>query len=373
MAKRKYDVVIFGATGFTGRLVAEYLLEQYSVGGDLKWAMAGRSAEKLQKIQNEIGAEDVDTIIADSKDRASLDAMTAQTKVICTTVGPYAMYGSDLVASCIENGTHYCDLTGEVQWIRRMIDQHHDAAVAQKVKIVNSCGFDSIPSDMGVFYLQKEAKERFGEPCQKIKFRLKAAKGGFSGGTVASLNYVLEEAAQDKSIFDILENPYSLAPAGERQGVAQDDAMVAGFDEDLQAHTAPFVMAPINTKVVRRSNALLGYPYGKDFQYDEKMLSGKGISGKLTANVIAGGMGLVMGAKPGSLFKKVIDRFTPDPGEGPSKKERENGFFSIILIGKTKDGRIIRGRVKGKRDPGYGCTSRMLAESAVSLAKDKLL
>lgn len=372
MSNRKYDVVVFGATGFTGQLVAEYLLYQYGIGGELSWAIAGRSLEKLQLIRDELGAESIPLIVADSNERASLDAMTSQTKVVCTTVGPYAKYGSELVASCIENGSDYCDLTGEVQWIRRMIDAHHDTAKAKGVKIVHCCGFDSIPSDMGVYFLQNETMKRFGQQCQEIKFRVKGMKGGFSGGTVASLNNVLAEAEADNSIYEILENPYALAPAGERQGVEQDDEMKAGYDEDLKAHTAPFVMAPINTKVVRRSNALLGYPYGKEFRYNEKMLSGKGIAGRLAANVIATGMNWTMNAGSNSFTKKVMDRFLPDPGEGPNKEERENGFFNIILIGELRDGRKIRAKVKGERDPGYGSTSRMLGESAVALAKDKL-
>lgn len=354
MSNRKYDVVVFGATGFTGRLVAEYLLHQYGIGGELHWAMAGRSMKKLESIRTELGTDAIPLIVADSSDRASLDAMTSQAKVICTTVGPYAKYGSSLVASCIDNNAHYCDLTGEVQWIRRMIDTHHETAEAKGVKIVHCCGFDSIPSDIGVYFLQKEAMKKFGQQCQAIKLRVKGMKGGFSGGTVASLNNVLAEAEEDNTIFEILENPYALAPVGERQGVEQDDAMEAGYDKDLKTYTAPFVMAPINTKIVRRSNALMGYSYGKEFRYDEKMLSGKGITGRIAANVIAKGMNWTMNAGSSSFTKKIMDRFLPDPGEGPNQQERENGFFNLILIGELRDGRKIKAKVKGERDPGYG-------------------
>lgn len=371
MKKPSYDIILWGATGFTGRLVAEYLNNQYK-DGDLKWAIAGRNEEKLLTIQKELGIENIPYIIADSNDKSALTKMVQQTKVICTTVGPYAKYGSDLVAACVENGVDYCDLTGEVQWIRRMIDQHHEAAKAKKVKIVHCCGFDSIPSDMGVYFLQQKAKAQKGNFCNHIKLRVKVMKGGMSGGTYASLNNVMAEAAVNPAITKMLANPYGLNPKGEQKGKDVGDITEVVFDEDMDTYVSPFVMAGINTRVVRRSHALSGYPYGKDFQYEEATLVGKSISKRFTARLTNSVVSKVISGGPDSFLKKMADKYLPKPGEGPSKKERENGFFNLLLLGKLPDGSTISGKVKGDRDPGYGSTSKMLGEAAVCLAKDSL-
>ncbi len=370
MQDRSYDVILWGATGFTGRLVVEYLLKQYGSTRELRWAIAGRNQAKLQNIRQQLKAPGLQIILADSQDKASLEAMVRQTRVICSTVGPYALYGSSLVEACVENGTDYCDLTGEVQWIRKMIDKHHEHARKKEVKIVHCCGFDSIPSDYGVYFLQKEAQARFGQYCQQVKMRVKGAKGGFSGGTYASLSNVLAEAEKDKSIYEILQNPYSLNPPGERLGPDKEDLTEATFDEDLQRWISPFVMAAINTKIVRRSHALAGYPFGKNFQYEEATLHGGGIKSRAIANLSAGVGGLLSQATPNSLIKKTADRFLPKPGEGPSKEKRESGYFNLLFLGKLADGAQIRAKVTGDKDPGYGSTSKMLAESAVCLAKD---
>lgn len=371
MKNKKFDLIIWGASGFTGRLVAQYLLREYGLTKDLSWAMAGRNQEKLEQVRTELGNESIPILIADSMDMDSLNNMVKQTKVICTTVGPYAKYGSPLVEACINNGADYCDLTGEVQWIRRMVDQHHEQAMEAGVKIVHCCGFDSIPSDMGVYFLQKEAKARTGQYCQHIKMRVKAMKGGISGGTYASLSNVMAEAEKDASIQDILEDPYNINPAGERSGLDVGDLMEAKFDKDFQAWISPFVMATINTRVVRRSHALSGYPYGKDFRYDEATMNGKGFGKKMQAKMIAGGMNLMTSMKPDSIFKKIADYFLPSPGEGPSPQERETGFYNLAFLGKFKDGTTLLGKVTGDKDPGYGSTSKMLGEAAVCLAKDR--
>ena len=368
---KKYDLIIWGASGFTGRLVAEYLIGKYGIDGDLKWAVAARNQSKLEKVMAKIGAEKVPMVIADSHDVASLNAMASQTKVICTTVGPYAKYGSELVAACIEKGTDYCDLTGEVQWMRKMIDKHHEAAKAKGVRIVHTCGFDSIPSDMGVYFLQKKAKEQVGEICQSIDMRVKAAKGSASGGTIASMKNISEEAQKDKSIYKVIFNPYSLCPDGEREGPDTPDLQKVVFDKISNSYIAPFIMATINTKVVRRSNALAGYPYGKDFLYNESMMVGKGFTGKMKGNMVLLSLGAAM-AKPSSLLGKMVSWYLPKPGEGPNKEERENGFYKFLLFGKTASGKIINATVKGDRDPGYGSTCKMLGEAAVCLAKDDL-
>ena len=372
MDNRQYDVILWGATGFTGRLVAEYLNKQYGASSDLKWAMAGRNKEKLATIRKEIGNGEIPLIVADSKDRTSLDKMVQQAKVICTTVGPYAKYGSELVASCVENGVDYCDLTGETQWIRRMIDQHHEAAKANGVKIVHCCGFDSVPSDIGVHFLQKEAKAQKGEYCNHIKLRVKVMKGGMSGGTYASLNNLMAEAADDPSIMTILQNPYGLNPIGEQNGKDVPDITEVLFDEDMDAYISPFVMAGINTRVVRRSHALQGYPYGKDFRYEEATLVGSSFSKRFTARLTNSVVSKVMTGGPDSFLKRMADRYLPKPGEGPTKEQREEGFFNLILLGKFANGDTISAKVKGDRDPGYGSTSKMLGEAAVCLAKDEL-
>ena len=325
MTKKMYDVVIWGASGFTGRLVAGYLLKQYGAGSELRWAMAGRNRNKLENIRKELGNETIPVEIADSNNRSSLNELVSKTRVICSTVGPYAKYGSLLVETCVSQGVAYCDLTGEVQWIRRMIDQFHEKAKQNKTRIVHCCGFDSIPSDMGVFYLQQEAQKRYQQYCVQVKFRMKAAQGGFSGGTLASLDNVMAEAKQDKKVVEVLANPYGLNPSGEAPGPDGRDLNKVAYDDDFQAWLAPFVMGPINTKVVRRSHALAGFPYSKNFRYDEATLIGPGTGGKIKAGIMARIMGGL--TNPDSLLKKVATPFLPGPGEGPSEKQRENGFF----------------------------------------------
>ncbi len=369
--KRTYDLVVMGASGFTGKLVAEYLLNQYGVGKSLSWAIAGRSREKLEQVRDELGNPDLPILTADSHDRQALDTLTRQTRVVCSTVGPFALHGSELVASCVENGTDYCDITGEVQWIRRMIDKHHEAAVAKGVKIVPTCGFDSIPSDMGVFFLQKEAIERFGHYCTTIKFGLRGASGGISGGTYSSLNNVLQEAEQDKSLYAMLFDPYGLNPQGKREGPDGRDLMGVKYDPDFRSYLAPFIMAFINTRVVRRANALMDFRYGKEFRYEEALLTGPGPKGWLRAYVSLLATGLMTKARPGSFAKRIADWYLPKPGEGPSEAQRKAGFFNIRFVGKLSDGRLLQAKVKGNRDSGYGSTCRMLGESAVCLALDR--
>lgn len=367
---REFDVIIWGASGFTGRLVAEYYLNEYGDSGELKWAMAGRNQAKLEEVRDEIGAKATPIIVADSHDEKSLKGLVSRTKVICTTVGPYALYGDKLVAACVEAGTDYCDLAGETQWIRRMIDQHYEAAQKTGARIVHCCGFDSIPSDMGVYFLQQQAKASTGEYAKHVKMRLKSAKGGLSGGTYASMGNVMAEAAKDPAVYKILFNPYGLNPRDEMTGQDKADLTSVKKDKDVDGFIMPFIMAAINTRVVRRSHALQGFPYGKDFMYDEAMISGTGITGRLKGYVGLVALGAMMAGKPGGLYKRTLDRFFPAPGEGPSKSEREAGFWNFTVVGIMRDGSRIKARVKGDRDPGYGSTSKMLGESAVCLALD---
>ena len=367
---REYDVILWGASGFTGRLVAEYLLSKYKE-EDLKWAMAGRNQAKLEEVRSAISGDRIPIIIADSMDSTSLDAMTSKAKVICTTVGPYAKFGSKLVRSCITHQTDYCDLTGEVQWMRKMIDQHHVEAKANGTRIVHTCGFDSVPSDMGVYFLQREINMDKGAYAEHIKMRVKAMKGGMSGGTYASLSYVMEEAAGDKSIYKTLFDPYGLNPNDGKRGDDKPDLSKVVFEKESKSWIAPFIMAAINTKVVRRSHALSGYPYGSSFKYDEAMMTGGGLAGRAKGLMTAGAMGIMMAGKPGSLLKKITDRVLPDPGEGPNEQERENGFYNLKLFAMMPDGSMVQGKVTGDKDPGYGSTSKMLGEAAVCLAKDR--
>lgn len=369
--QREFDVIVWGATGFTGRLVAEYIYQQYGGQDVVRWAMAGRNASKLEKVRALVADDSIPMITADSQDEASLIAMVKRAKVIATTVGPYGKYGSKLVAACVAHQTHYCDLAGEVPWMRQMIDQHHEAAKANGTKIVHTCGFDSIPSDMGVFYMQKQAMERTGQPAQRIKMRVRAFKGEISGGTYASLSDTLEKAQADKSLYGILINPYSLNPAGEQTGPDKPDLQRVVYDKTAKSWIYPFIMAGINTKVVRRSNALAGYLYGKDFRYDEAVMSGDGIGGRLKAYGNAVPLGLLMLAKPGSMMKGLVDRVLPKPGEGPNAAKREAGFYNLRFFITLHDGSHAIGKVTGDRDPGYGSTSKMLAEAAICLAQDE--
>lgn len=371
-ASREFDLIVWGASGFTGRLVAEYLFKTYGTNQDLRWAMAGRNEKKLASVRSIVADDTVPMVVADSLDRASLDQMAQRTKVIVTTVGPYGKYGSELVAACVANQTHYCDLAGEVDWLRKMIDEHHDAAQANGTKIVQTCGFDSIPSDMGVYFVQQQAMAKTGQPAQRIRMRVKAMSGKMSGGTYASLSNTMENAQKDRSLYKVLVSPYSLNPEGEREGPDKPDLQGVVYDKTAKSWIFPFIMAGINTKIVRRSNALLEFPYGKDFRYDEAMMSGDGISGRLKAYSAAATLGLLVLAKPGSFMKRMADRVFPDPGEGPNKEEREAGFYNMRFYTTLHDGSQALGKVTGDMDPGYGSTSKMLAECGVCLAKDEL-
>ena len=369
--RRKFDIIVWGATGFTGRLVAEYLHSRYRNDPSLKWAMGGRNRAKLEQVRTLVADDSVPLVTADSDDLASLDAMTQQTKVILTTVGPYGKYGSKLVAVCVKNQTHYCDLAGEVPWMRQMIDQHHQAAKSNGTKIVHTCGFDSIPSDMGVYYTQKQAIKQSGQPAKMINMRVKALKGGVSGGTYASLNDTVEKASKDKALMAVLMNPYSLNPTGEQDGPDQQDLQSVVYDKISESWVYPFIMAGINTKVVRRSNALAGYPYGKAFQYDESAMSGNGAFGRLKGISAASALGIVMLAKPGSMLKKIVDWYLPEPGEGPDPAARSAGFYNMRFYATLHDGSVSVGKVTGDMDPGYGSTSKMMAECGVCLVKDQ--
>ncbi len=350
----KFDIVVYGATGFTGQLVAEYLAANYAGQGGPKWAMAGRSLDKLASVRDAIGAPaDTALIVADASDTASLKAMVDQTKSVVSTVGPYQLYGSELVAICAATGTDYLDLCGEPVWMRQMIDAHEASAKASGAQIVFSCGFNSLPFELGVFFCQETAKKILGAPVGRIKGRVRAMKGTFSGGTAASIKATFAAAAKDLSLVAQLKDPFVLTPGFE--GPKQPPGNKPLFDQDLDAWTAPFVMSTINTRSVHRSNMLMGFPYGKDFVYDEMVLTGPGERGEANAKLVVAANAQMGG--PGG----------PKPGEGPSKEERESGLYDLLFVGLAPDGRQVRVAVRGDRDPGYGSTSKMIAECAICL------
>jgi short subunit dehydrogenase-like uncharacterized protein len=374
--EREFDVIVWGATGFTGRLVAEHLLHRHGVEGQLRWAIGGRSQHKLADVRRDLGtaAERLPLVLADADDPASLEAMVARTRVICTTVGPYALHGSGLVAACAALGTHYCDLTGEVQWMRRMIDAHHAQAEASGARIVHTCGFDSIPSDLGVLFVQQEMQRRHGVPCRSVKFRAREVRGGFSGGTAASMLNMLDESERDPAIQPILDDPYGLNPADDRRGLDGPERSLPEYDPDFGAWVTPFLMATINTKVVRRSNALMGYPYGREFRYDEGMIVPFGPWGFPLAAAISAGSAAFTAVAGFGAARRGLARVLPQPGQGPSPQVREAGYYVIELLGRHPTDRAadVRVRIRGDRDPGYGSTSKMLAEAAACLASDDL-
>ena len=351
-ADRPFDIVVYGATGYTGRLVAEYLAHHYQGAGP-RWAMAGRSADKLAEVRDLIGAPaDTPLVVANSDDPASMKALAQSARVSVTTVGPYQLYGEPLLAACVAAGTDYADLCGEPAWMRQMADKYHEAAKASGARIAFSSGFDSIPFDLGVFMLQQEAKARFGAPAPRVKGRVRAMQGGFSGGTAASLKATMTALGKDPSLIPYMVSAFGLTPGFE--GPAQPAGDKPEYDEALGSWCAPFIMATINTKNVHRTNFLLGHPYGADFVYDEMILTGPGEQGQAIANHVASTP--MMGGEN-----------DPKPGEGPSKEERDTGFYDVLFLGEYPDGRTIRYGVKGRYDPGYGSTSRMIAETGIAL------
>jgi short subunit dehydrogenase-like uncharacterized protein len=354
----KFDIVVYGATGFTGQLVAEYLATNYKGDANLKWAMAGRSKDKLAAVRDAIGAPaDTPLIVADAGDPASLKAMVDQARSIISTVGPYQLYGSDLLADCVNSGTDYFDLCGEPLWMRQMIEAHEAAAKSTGARIMFSCGFDSLPFELGVFCAQEEAKKLFGAPANRVKGRVREITLTVSGGTAASMRGLFAAAANDHNLVALLRSPFALTPGFE--GPKQPPGNRPVFDQELDSWTAPFVMANINTRNVHRSNLLMGFPYGKDFVYDEMMLTGPGEQGEANARRITA-----------ANTSEKMNSSGPKPGEGPSKEQRENGFYDLLFVALALDGRQARAVVRGDRDPGYGSTCKMISECALCLLRD---
>ena len=355
MSEREFDVIVFGASGYTGKLVAEYMGKEYGNHESIRWAIAGRNKDKLSSVKKDLNLnERVSIIEVDSTNKDSLDSMTSSAKCILTTVGPYQLYGSSLVQSCSENGTDYVDLTGEPGWMYEMINAHQDTAKKSGARIVFSCGFDSIPFDLGVYFVQQAAQEKYGKPAKHVRGRVKAMNGEFSGGTIASLGATMATLKEKPELIQVLSNPFSLTEGFE--GPAQLDDSKVLLDEKLNMWVAPFVMAPINTKNIHRSNALLGHAYGEDFCYDEMMIAGEGEEGKQIADAM-------------NSSNPMGGDNLPQPGEGPSKESREQGNYDVLFFADFDEG-SIEARVTGDMDPGYGSTSKMIAESALCLVQD---
>ena len=354
MSDKSVDVVIYGATGFTGKLVVEYMQEKYGKDEGISWAIAGRSEEKLNSVREELKVgSNVPQLLVDSNDKDSIASMVQQTKCVLTTVGPYQLYGANILQQCVVHGVDYVDLCGEPGWMHEMINEHTEQAKDTGARIVFSCGFDSIPFDLGVYFLQKEVIARHGQPASIVRGRVRAMNGEFSGGTAASLGATMASLKEKPELFEILVNPFALSNGFTGPEQAQDSKPI--YDDKLETWVAPFFMAPINTKNVHRSNALMDHLYGKDFCYNEMWIQGPGEEGKAAAEFV------------GSM-NPLAD--APAPGEGPSKESRENGNYDVLFCADLSDESSLHASVSGDMDPGYGSTSKMIAESALCLVND---
>ena len=364
---REFDLVVYGATGFTGALVAEYLHNEHKA---INWAIAGRSESKLDAVKRQLNADNIPTVVANSDSAEDMQRLAASTRVIISTVGPYAQHGTLLLEACAMEGTHYCDLTGEPQWMAAVYERVSSLAEESGARLIHCCGFDSIPSDLGVFVAQRAMMKKHGLYATHVSGRMGASDGAVSGGTAASMMLAAEQAIKDPVARRALSDPYALYPADLQPGVDGPDQRGVRWDDAFQSWTGPFVMAAVNSKVVRRSNALASLIYGTDFSYNEAML----MPSRRASLLLSGGMALGTAALAIKPLRRVIAWRLPKPGEGPSFEKRENGFFEFYTHAHHPDdpSKDIRILVKGKRDPGYGATSRMLAHAGLSLAFDDL-
>ena len=363
---KKFDIIVFGASGFTGKLVVEHLSKNYGE-NELKWAIAGRSKEKLDKVAEAYHLDSSRVVVANADQSESLNSMVRQTKVVITTVGPYLKYGEKLVQACVENSTHYCDLTGEIPFIHKCIENYHDKAKKNKVKIVHSAGYDAVPSDIGTLYLQEEYKKESGNYFNEVKYYLANAKGGFSRGTIDSLAEVIR-LSKSSETAKILANANSLTELPALYGQDQTKSV---FDDYYKSWTAPFMMEPINTRIVRRSNYLQGCLWGEDFSYHETSMIGKGSSAYLGAETIRLATSALMASAKRPFTWKLTQKFLPKQGSGPTKEQRDQGFFITWIQGSVKGQPQRKVIFKGPKDPGYGSTSIMIAETAICIAKDQ--
>jgi short subunit dehydrogenase-like uncharacterized protein len=368
MTPREYDLVLLGATGFTGRLVAGYLAGAAErERRPIRWAIAGRNRDKLAAIAQELGG--VPIVVADALDPAACAELARRTKVVCTTVGPYSKYGSVVVAACAEAGTHYCDLTGEVHWMRATIDAHHARAVQTGARVVHTCGFDSIPSDLGTWAFQQEFIRRFGAPATHVTGLFGEQSGGMSGGTAAS-GFAIAEAMRDPEVRRVLKNPYGLDPDPDAPRPPAPDETSIGWDAALHMFTIPFFMGATNTRVVRRAHALAGFPWGPDFVYREVMSTPGNARGLAMAVGITGALAGLSAAMRRPRLRAMLQKRAPQPGEGPDAETRAHGHWKVRFV--DADHRLVYIVADQAGDPGYGSTMKMLGESALCLALDPL-
>lgn len=362
------DIALYGATGFVGRLTAEYLATHAPPG--LRIALAGRSEAKLAATRGSLppAAAQWPLIVADSTDPAATDRLAAAARVVVTTVGPYARYGANLVASCARAGTHYADLTGEVLFVRDSVDRCHGVAESTGARIVHSCGFDSVPSDLGVWLAHRAAEEAGAGGLTEVR-TLASMRGGVSGGTIDSLRGQIDAVRADRSLRRLAADPHALSPdrGAEPTPSQPADAGAPGRGPDGR-WTAPFVMASYNTRIVRRSNGLLGHAYGRGLRYGELQNCGRGPLGAVTAAGVTAGLGVLLGAFAVGPIRPLLDRALPAPGTGPSERTRRNGWFRMDVDAATESGARFRVRVSGPGDPGYAATAVMLGESGLALA-----
>ncbi|ROR66903.1 saccharopine dehydrogenase family protein [Agrococcus jenensis] len=367
--ERELDLTLFGATGFVGRLVAEHLAD--AAPGGTRIALAGRSRARLEAVRDGLGpaAADWPLLEADSADPESLRELARRTRVVVSTVGPYQRHGLPLVEACAAAGTDYADLTGEVLFVRELIERWHEPARASGARIVVSCGFDSVPSDLAVHLLHRRATADGAGGLTDTTLRVRRLSGGISGGTIDSMRLQLARARDDASLRRVLADPAALS-AGARVAPGQPDVHAPFLDAATGEWDAPFVMAGYNTRLVRRSDALLGGAYGERFRYREVLPTGRGLAGRARATAIAAGMGaLVVGmATPG--VRSLIDVALPSPGDGPSEERRRAGSFALETTTRTEDGRRVTATVAAQGDPGYAATSVMLGEAGLALAVD---
>jgi short subunit dehydrogenase-like uncharacterized protein len=378
-AEREFDIVLYGATGFAGKLTAEYLSR---AGGDARIALAGRSQDKLRAVRDTLGekAQSLPLIAADASQPSTLTAMAEQTRVVVTTVGPYLKYGLPLVAACAAAGTDYADLTGESIFIRESIDVYHKQAIDTGARIVHSCGFDSIPSDLTVYALHRLAEQEHAGQLGDTNLVVRSFAGGVSGGTVASMLELMRTASTDPEARRLMNDPYTLTPdrAAEPELGAQPDIRWRRGGEiapELKGYwVGAFVMAAANTRIVRRSNALLDYAYGRRFEYAEQMSMGRSFAAPVAAAMATGGNAATMAL--GSRYfnrlpSKLVERIAPKPGTVPSERAREQGHYTVETYTTTTTGARYKATMSQNGDPGYKATSVLLGESGLALALDR--
>lgn len=368
----QYDIVLFGASSFVGQIICRYLVEA-APKAEISWAIAGRNQQKLEDLRASLGSQaaELPILLADAADQASLTALCQQTRVIMSTVGPYALYGEPLIQACVTTGTDYCDLTGEPQWIINMLARYEEQAKQSGARIVHCCGFDSIPSDLGVYVLQQQAIADTGQPCNEVNMCVTKLRGNASGGTIASMLQLIKEVSKDKALRKQMTNPYALCAQGHPYKARQHVQKAAEYSEPHGLWTAPFVMAAINSRVVHRTNSLLGNQYGEAFLYQESMGTGAGDKGKKRAGRFARGLSAFMLGAAIAPTRWLLERFfLPKPGEGPSLQEQENGCFECVFIGQNAGQGQVKVKVTGDKDPGYGSTAKMISQAAICLAKD---